>query len=304
MTHIAANAPAAAGYPFRLADGRAPRIAAFDLDDTLISGDSHVLWIEWLCEEGLADRRYLKTVERMIADYSEGRLDMPAFIREVTPAVADLPPARLEKLLAAFAAERIAPRVRPAAAEAVAAARREGIVPVVISATCAYIVQAVARLFGVPPEDALGVELARGADGRLTGEIEGVPSFREGKAERLDEWIARGNLLGRFGEKPAGAKDAFFITDSFNDLPLALHAGGAAVVNPDPQLAAEAEKRGWTVLSWHAPFRAEAAEEAEAAKAHGPLGGVAEPRLGMRRLSAEEAEAAYPGDPDDPDAGD
>lgn len=289
----APGAARTAGYPFRLSDGRTPRIAAFDLDDTLISGDSHVLWIAWLCEEGLADRRYLKTVERMIADYSEGRLDMPAFIREVTPAVAALPQARLEKLLAAFAAERIAPRVRPHAAAAVAAAKAAGIIPVVISATCTYIVQAVARLFGVPPEDAIGIDLARDAAGRLTGEIEGVPSFREGKVARLDQWIAAGNLLGRFGEAPAGAKDAFFITDSFNDLPLALHAGGAAVVNPDERLAAEAAARGWPVLSWHAPYAAEAADEAAAQRA---IAAAADSQPALTRT-----EDGASGDPDDPD---
>lgn len=111
---------------------------------------------------------------------------------------------------------------------------------IVLSATTTFIVRLIAeRLFHA--DAAIGVDLVE-RDGRITGEIEGVPSFQEGKIVRLTEFL-----------RPMGLapSDALFLTDSRNDLPLARAAG--ACVNPDPVLEAEAGSRGWPVLAWRLP---------------------------------------------------
>ena len=104
--------------------------------------------------------------------------------------------------------------------------------------------------------EAIGIDLAT-KDGIPTGEVVGTPSFREGKIVRLAEWLEMKNRTGYFNEgasataaTPVTPADVFFFTDSRNDLPLALHAGGCALVNPDPTIRAEGLKRGWPVLAW------------------------------------------------------
>ena len=216
-----ANAPqahAASGFPFRLSTGAMPAVVAFDLDDTLITGDSLLLWHEWLYEKGIVpERRWLDVIERMMREYHEGRLDMAASLRELMPAVSGFDEAALSALLDAFVDERIVPRIRKEGRALIAAAQAEGMPVVVISATCAYIVRPVARRLGIlDPADVLGIEM-KTQDGHLTGEIDGTPSFREGKVVRLADWLAKRHP----GVQLA---DVFFFTDSANDLPLSLAA--------------------------------------------------------------------------------
>lgn len=278
-----ANAPqahAASGFPFRLSTGAMPAVVAFDLDDTLITGDSLLLWHEWLYEKGIVpERRWLDVIERMMHEYHEGRLDMAASLRELMPAVSGFDEAALSALLDEFVDERIVPRIRKEGRALIAAAQAEGMPVVVISATCAYIVRPVARRLGIlDPADVLGIEM-KTQDGHLTGEIDGTPSFREGKVVRLADWLAK----RRPGVQLA---DVFFFTDSANDLPLSLAAGGAAFVNPDPVLEALAHERRAPVLFWHSPF-----DEAASA-GHG------------RQDAEEEGRAAEAIDLDDPDNAD
>lgn len=274
----------AASFPFRLSTGEMPLAAAFDLDDTLISGDSQVEWIRWLNRLGLADGKYVDLMEQMLVDYHAGRLDMPQFLRDLAPAVSGFLPRELDELLERFIDDEIEKRVRPEGAALIAAARAAGMPVVIISATCSYVVRPLAKRFGISADDALGIDLVRTGDGRLTGEIDGAPSFREGKVSRLDAWLAAGNATGRFGPTRASAADIFFFTDSFNDLPLALHAGGAALVNPDPSLSLEGRRRGWPILSWRAPVDGPAKHWPHSDSAH-----------------AESKDGLSGADPDDPD---
>ncbi len=244
-----------ADFPFRLFSGELPEVVAFDLDDTLITGDSMLLWHEWLNETGVVpERRWLDVIARMLREYHEGRLDMAASLAELMPAVERFSLEELSVLLERFIDERIVPRIRKEGRALIAAAQAAGRPVVIISASSAYIVRPIARRFGIENvADVIGIEM-KTLNGHLTGEVEGVMSFREGKVVRLSEWLAE----HRPGVQLA---QVFFFTDSANDLPLSLAAGGAAFVNPDPVLEAAAHERRAPVLFWHSPY-----DEAERAK--------------------------------------
>ena len=247
-TKDAASVGAAAGFPFRLASGEMPQVIAFDLDDTLITGDSLLLWHEWLYETGIVpERRWLDVIERMMREYHEGRLDMAKSLAELIPSVGGFEPEVLSALLERFIDERIVPRIRREGRALIAAAQSEGLPVVLISATTAYIVRPIAKRLGIEdPDNVLGIEL-KTKNGRLTGEIDGTPSFREGKVVRLANWLAEHRPGTQLSQ-------VFFFTDSANDLPLAIAAGGAGFVNPDPVLEAHAHERRAPVLFWHSPY--------------------------------------------------
>lgn len=239
-----------APFPYTLQNGLAPRALVFDLDETLIAGDSTQDWTEWLYETGTTtDPRYREATRRMVIDYRAGTLDIAQFMRDMSGALEGLDRAGLDTLVARFVAERILPKVYPEGRRLVAAARAAGIHVLVISASAAYFVGPIANALGI--HESVGIDLVPRAGGVPGGEILGTPSFREGKVARLRQWVAEKNPTGYFGDEgPIEPKDVFFFTDSFNDLPLALEAGGAALVNPDDRMLAEGRRRGWPVLAW------------------------------------------------------
>ncbi len=213
-------------------------LAIFDLDNTLIAGDSDHLWGEFLVARGLVDgTAYAAENDRFYRDYREGSLDIDAFLRFALSPLREHPRPLLESLREVFVAQVIEPLMLPAARALVADHRAAGDTLLIITATNAFVTSPIAARFGIPHLIATEPECI---DGRYTGAVAGIPAFREGKVRRLEEWLAAR------GETLAGSH---FYSDSHNDLPLLGLVAHPAAVDPDPQLRAIAQERGWPVLS-------------------------------------------------------
>ncbi len=213
-------------------------LAIFDLDNTLLAGDSDYLWGQFLVVRGLVDGDlYARANERFYREYREGTLDIHAFLRFALRPLRDHPRALMESLRAEFLRERIEPIMLPAARALIEAHRAQGDTLLIVTATNAFVTAPIAAAFGVPHLIATEPE-ERG--GSYTGEVAGTPAFREGKVQRLNDWLAVS------GQDLAGSS---FYSDSHNDLPLLLRVERPVAVDPDPLLRAEAQARGWAVLS-------------------------------------------------------
>lgn len=213
-------------------------LALFDLDNTLLAGDSDYLWGCFLAREGLVDgEAYERENLRFYRDYQAGRLDIHEFLRFALRPLADHDPALLEAVRARFLEETIAPIVAPGARELLARHRAAGDRVAIVTATNRFVTGPIAALLGV--DDLLATEPQR-VDGRYTGEPDGVPCFREGKVTRLHAWLAQEGL---------DLAGSWFYSDSLNDLPLLEAVDHPVAVDPDPTLAATAAERGWPVIS-------------------------------------------------------
>lgn len=213
-------------------------LAIFDLDNTLIAGDSDYLWGEFLVARGLVDGEfYTRTNDRFYQDYRAGTLDIDAFLRFALTPLREHPRALLEALRERFVEELIEPIMLSAARDLIAAHREAGDTLLIISATNTFVTAPIAERFGIAHLIATEPELL---DGCYTGAVAGVPAFREGKVRRLEDWLA-----GR-GETLAGSS---FYSDSHNDLPLLSLVDRPVAVDPDPILLGYAEGRGWPILS-------------------------------------------------------
>ncbi len=213
-------------------------LAIFDLDNTLLSGDSDYLWGQFLCDRGVVDReRYEEANRRFYEDYEQGRLDIMAFLAFSLRPLAENDPEALERWRAEFVEQRIRPLVGEPARALVERHREAGDTLLIVTATNSFVTRPIADLFGI--EHLIATEPER-IDGRFTGRVAGTPSFREGKVQRLEEWLAR------TGHELTGAT---FYSDSHNDLPLLQRVERPVAVDPDDALRAHAERAGWPVIS-------------------------------------------------------
>jgi HAD superfamily hydrolase (TIGR01490 family) len=213
-------------------------LAIFDLDNTLLRGDSDYLWGQYLCEIGVVDRgRYERTNQRFYDDYRAGRLDIMAFLDFSLAPLAAHPREDLDAWHAAFMAAKIEPLITQAAEALVDRHRSAGDTLLIITATNAFVTAPIAARFGIPHLIATDPETV---DGRFTGRVAGTPSFREGKVTRLQSWLE---------ERPETLDGAWFYSDSHNDLPLLERVAHPIAVDPDPELRRHAEGRGWPVLT-------------------------------------------------------
>lgn len=213
-------------------------LAIFDLDNTLLDGDSDYLWGCYLAQHGLVDgAEYARENERFYREYRDGTLDIQEFLRFSLRPLREHPRERLEALRARFLDEQIEPIMTPAARALVERHQSAGDILLIITATNAFVTAPIAERFGVPH---LIATLPAERDGVYTGEVEGVPSFREGKVERLEQWLAKQGL---------DLAGSCFYSDSHNDLPLLERVERPIAVDPDAQLRATAETRGWPILS-------------------------------------------------------
>lgn len=218
--------------------GRTMALAIFDLDNTLLAGDSDYLWGQFLVEHGLVDAEfYARENAGFYRDYRAGTLDIEAFLRFSLKPLREHPRGRLEDLRGEFMRERIAPIMLPAARDLVEAHRRAEDTLLIITATNAFITAPIAAAFGIPHLIATDPEEHAGA---FTGRVSGTPAFREGKVERLQGWLETWG-----GDLTASS----FYTDSHNDLPLLHQVERPVAVDPDPVLRSEALRRGWPILS-------------------------------------------------------
>jgi HAD superfamily hydrolase (TIGR01490 family) len=213
------------------------RLAVFDLDNTLLAGDSDHLWGRWLVTHGVVDAEtYARENDRFYREYQAGTLDIYAYAAFSLRPLVDHP---LEKLLALrerFVTEAIAPLVAPQAPALIERHRAQGDDLLITTATSRFVTEPIAALLGIPSLIATDAEYV---DGRYTGRIAGTPNFREGKVERLQAWLA---------ERPAYEHLTCY-SDSLNDIPLLEMGRQAVAVDPDPALRLAAESRGWPVIS-------------------------------------------------------
>ena len=215
------------------------RLILFDLDNTLLSGDSDFEWAQFLIEQGVLDREvYEARNQAFYDDYKAGVLDIHAFLDFQLKPLSRHPRAVLDAWHRDFMARRIRPMIRPAARALVE--RHGEDLRVIISATNTFVTAPIAREFGIAELIATEPE-ERG--GEFTGGVRGIPCFREGKVQRLEAWLAaRGAALGAYSE-------SWFYSDSLNDLPLLTRVTHPVAVDPDETLRAHAQRSGWPIIS-------------------------------------------------------
>jgi HAD superfamily hydrolase (TIGR01490 family) len=215
-------------------------LALFDLDNTLLAGDSEHAWGEFLIEIGAVDEETFRAEnDRLYEEYLAGTLDIYESIKFQLGPLMEHPPDTLRRWHEAYMRSRIEPMITPAAVDLVEKHREAGDELAIITASNSFVTRPIADRFGVPT--LLAVELER-VDGRYTGRVLGTPTFQEGKVLRLQEWIdSNGRTL----------EGSYFYSDSHNDLPLLELVDNPVTVDPDPLLRAHAEAVGWPTLNLH-----------------------------------------------------
>jgi HAD superfamily hydrolase (TIGR01490 family) len=216
-------------------------LALFDLDDTLLSGDSDYEWAQFLIERGVLDgSEYEAKNAHFFRQYKEGRLDIHEFLEFQLAPLARYPRGKLDEWHGEFMRTRIRPMIRPKGMELVQRHLREKHLCAIVTSTNAFITAPIAREFGVDHLLATELEVR---DGRFTGKPWGTPCFRQGKVTRLAEW------LGSQGRTLASFSASWFYSDSHNDLPLLERVTHPVAVDPDEILRREASARGWQIMS-------------------------------------------------------
>lgn len=217
------------------------RVTLFDLDGTLLPGDSDHAFGQFLIRLGWADgTEFARRNDGFYIDYQQGRLDIADYIDFITAPWRARPADEVEAASRRFIDEIVRPMLRPAALELVERHRRAGDRLAIVTATNDFVTRPIAELLGV--RDLIATELERDAAGRATGAIRGVPAFREGKVERVRAWLA-----GQGASLEACERSVFY-SDSTNDLPLLESVSDPVATNPAPALERVARERGWPVL--------------------------------------------------------
>ena len=214
-------------------------LALFDLDNTLLAGDSDFEWAQFLIDRGVLDRKIYEARNQAFYDqYKAGTLDIYEFLDFQLKPLSQHPRTVLDAWHADYMKQRILPMIRDSARGLVE--KHRGEVRVIITATNSFVTAPIARAFGIEHLIATEPEIRNGV---FTGGVSGTPCFREGKVERLEAWLA-----GR-GESLKNIEKSTFYSDSHNDLPLLDQVGHPVAVDPDPALRAHAGARGWPVIS-------------------------------------------------------
>ncbi|WP_417594274.1 HAD family hydrolase [Oceanospirillum sp.] len=212
----------------------------FDMDDTLIDGDSSTIWNHFLVEKGIVtDPSFLKQDDALMQLYRQGKMSMEDYLSFTLQPLENIPLSQLEQWVDECVSEKIMPRIYPQAKVLLEQLQSQQQEILVISATASLIVQPLAKAMGI--HQALGIDLKE-EYGRLTAQIEGTASYREGKVKRLEQWLEQLSL-------DRNRLKIHFYTDSINDLPLCLYADQVHLVNPCPQLT-EAAQTHWHAHHW------------------------------------------------------
>ena len=217
------------------------KLTIFDLDHTLLSGDSDVLWCDFLMARGVLDRAsFAARNQQMDAQYRAGTVSTRAFCEFYVATLAGRSGEAWQPLREAFLHEVIAPRIPAAAHSLVQRHLAEGDLVVMSTATNRYLTELTAAHLHI--EHLIATDCEVGADGKFTGAVLGQPNMRDGKVQRLQAWLAaRGQTLADFESR--------FYSDSINDLPLLAAVHYAVAVDPDARLRVEAVARGWPIIS-------------------------------------------------------
>lgn len=213
-------------------------LAIFDLDNTLLSIDSDHAWGEFLLEQGAVDPvAFREANDRFLADYEAGTLDIHAFLEVALKPLADNSPEQLAAWHQQFMASKIEPHILPKGEELVARHRSRGDSLMIITATNRFITGPIAERLGIDHLIATDPEVV---DGHYTGRVSGIPCYREGKVKRLEQWLADAEIT---------LDDAWFYSDSHNDIPLLEIIEHPVAVDPDPTLREVAKARDWRIMS-------------------------------------------------------
>jgi len=213
-------------------------LAIFDLDNTLLAGDSDYLWGQFLVEQGIVDRDYYERENaRFYEQYKQGSLDIFEFLAFALRPLAQNDLAQLHAWRARFLESKIRPILLESARALVERHRRAGDTLLVITATNRFVTEPIVALYGI---DELLATTPEFAGGRYTGRVEGEPCFQEGKVRRLQRWLQ---------ERGQSLEGSWFYSDSHNDLPLLERVDNPVAVDPDATLATVSGARGWPVIS-------------------------------------------------------
>lgn len=213
-------------------------LAIFDLDNTLLGGDSDYLWGRYLAENAIVDpQSYHDTNLAFYNDYQSGQLDINAFLQFVFEPLAKNSMQDLLAWRAEYLQQKILPIILPKGLDLIEQHRQQGDTLLIITATNSFLTTPIAELLKIDNLIATDPEML---DGRYTGKVFGVPSFQHGKVERLQHWLA---------EHQQDLAGSYFYSDSHNDLPLLEQVETPIAVDPDDKLAEVARQRDWKILS-------------------------------------------------------
>lgn len=213
-------------------------LALFDLDNTLLAGDSDYLWGVFLAEQGIVDAEYYEQEnQRFYDEYKQGTLDIFEFLAFSFKALTENDAYTLRQLQHLFLEEKIRPIMSPASFELIEKHRAAGDTLLVITATNSFVTAPIVKAFGI--ENLLATE-PEIIEGKYTGKVEGTPCFQEGKVERLNIWMK---------EHGINLEGSWFYSDSHNDLPLLKLVDHPVVVDGDEKLLEYANTQGWPITS-------------------------------------------------------
>lgn len=218
-------------------------LALFDLDNTLLAGDSDYEWTQHLVSKGVLDR---DTFERknteFFEQYKAGTLNIHEFLDFQLQSLANNPRASLDAWHAEFMATCIRPIISRQSRDLVQRHLNNGDLCAIVTATNSFVTGPIAREFGIPH---LIATIPAQQGGQFTGKPRGTPAFREGKVSRVEEWLETMGLWWGSFER------SWFYSDSLNDLPLLSQVSDPIAVDPDITLRTHAERAGWTILNLH-----------------------------------------------------
>jgi HAD superfamily hydrolase (TIGR01490 family) len=213
-------------------------LAIFDLDNTLLGGDSDYLWGEYLIEQGIVDEQtYRRENDRFYEEYKNGSLDIYEFLTFSLEPLTRFDMPTLDSLRAEYMEKKIQSILLPAAEELLDRHRAQNHTLLIITATNRFVTEPIAQRLGVPHLLATDAEVV---NDRYTGRVAGTPCFREGKVQRLRQWLS---------EHGENLHDSWFYSDSHNDLPLLELVSHPVAVDPDDTLAWHAQQKSWRTIS-------------------------------------------------------
>jgi HAD superfamily hydrolase (TIGR01490 family) len=214
------------------------RLAIFDLDNTLIAGDSDHAWGQFLVEKKLVDgENFRRANDRFYEEYKAGTLNIVEYLQFSLTPLTHHNMMTLVELHQEFMRDYIQPMMLDKAKQLLKDHRTQGDYLLIITATNGFVTRPIATALGVDDILTTDPEIV---DGRYTGKFIGIPTFQKGKVIRLEDWLK---------EKKFNLDDAYFYSDSINDLPLLEQVPNPIVVDPDPKLHAVAVDRGWQIIS-------------------------------------------------------
>ena len=213
-------------------------LALFDLDNTLLAGDSDYLWGVFLAEQGIVDGKfYEQENQRFYDEYKQGTLDIFEFLAFSLKALSENSAETLRRLQHQFLEEKIRPIMSPASFELIEKHRAAGDTLLVITATNSFVTAPIVEAFGINNLLATEPEIK---NGKYTGQVAGTPCFQEGKVERLNSWMKNNNM---------NLENSWFYSDSHNDLPLLKLVANPVTVDPDESLHKFASQHDWPIIS-------------------------------------------------------